>query len=211
MNKRILKIIGIIFGLLAIAALVYALIPRSSIILSIAPEEFTISIDGKDTHTAQTGDVLTVAPGTYKITISRDEFDPYTKTVTVKNGQTFDLLYALNPLTEEAKALLKTPKSQEIIQRIAGQKMNVEEDQMVKDYPIVEVLPITDKYFTVSSCASEKYPNDSTKLAICVNLYDMQAKSSAIDAVLQTGFDLNDYETRFIDSTYETTEQRGGD
>lgn len=198
MNKKKLHlIIGGIITLIAVVIIV-ALIPRSTIVLSVAPEEFTVSINDGSVQKKKTGEQLTVLPGTYKITITSNEFGSYTTTVTVKNYETYEILYALTPQTDNAQRLLETDRSQAIIQRIAGQKMNSEIESMEKNYPIVNSLPIYDKFFTISSCSSEKYPNDTTKLAICVDLYEPEAKETAIQMVKDKGFDLNDYETRFI-------------
>lgn len=209
-RRTIITLIIVSFIAIVIGIIVYALIPKATLLMSVAPEDVTVTING-DTHKVKTGDVITVAPGTLDVSISRDEFDTYTQKVTVKNGEQVEILQALNPKTDAAKALLQTEKSQAIIQRITGNSMKVATDKLTKDFPIISVLPINDKFYTIAVCDSKKYPNDKTKVAICVSLYDMEAKQSAIDDVVRRGFNLNDYETYFIDASYNSAAQSNGD
>ena len=194
-----LSAIGLVIGI----AVTYALMPRSTLLLSIAPEEFTVSVYGKD-HQKKTGDTINVSPGDVIVKISHEGFQTLTKKITVKNGETFEILEALVPLTDEAKKLIATEKSQAIIQRIQGVKTTEKVDDMLKTYPIIGVLPIKDKYYTIEPCPSRKYPKDVSKIAICVNLYNIEAKPSSIKDVESRGFNLDDYETIFIDKSYRS-------
>lgn len=211
MSRRALiaLIIGF-FGIVIIGSLLYLFIPKASLLMSIAPEEATVTING-GVHQVKTGDRLTVAPGTLTITIARDGFDTYTEKRTIKNGENVEILQALTPKTDEARTLLQTTKSQAIIQRIAGNTMKTATDQLDKDYPILSILPIQEKYYSITTCKSQKYPNDTSKVAICVYLYDMEAQQMATDEVKQKGFDLNNYESYYVDATYTPQSAAGDD
>lgn len=200
MNKKTLRIIGIVIGVVIVGVVALMLIPRSTILLSVAPDEFTISIDGKKGELKKTGDSLSLSPGTHSVSISRDEFKTYETSITVKNKENFEVLIALEPLTDAARELLNSEKSQAIIQRITGKRMTSDIEKVRTDYPIISKLPIEDKYFTISSCPSVKYPNDATKVAICVYLFDPEAKESADDELQSLGFNLDDYEILYVDS-----------
>jgi hypothetical protein len=210
MSKRTIRLILIGAALLIIGLIVYALIPRASLLMSIAPEDFTVTINGHSQQ-AKTGDSITVTPGDISLSVSRDGFDTYTQKLTIKNGEKVEILQALNPKTDDAKALLNTAKSQAVIQRVTNAKMKAATDQLVKNYPILAVLPINDKFYTITTCNSKLHPNDATKTAICVNLYDLEAKQSAIDDVKQRGFNLDNYETYFVDASYNSASQQNGD
>ncbi len=210
MSKRTIRLILIGAALLVIGLIVYALIPRASLLMSIAPEDFTVTVNGHSQQ-VKTGDSITVTPGDISLSVSRDGFDTYTQKLTIKNGEKVEILQVLNPKTDEAKALLNTDKSQAIIQRVTNVKMKEATDKLSKDYPILSILPLSEKYFTVTTCPSQKYPKDSTKIAICVNLFNLEAKQQAIDTVSQKGFDLNNYETYFVDASYNSPSQQNGD
>ena len=209
MSRRSLFIIIIVAVVAIIAGLVaYSLIPRASILLSVAHEEFTVTYDGRSQNRA-TGEKITVTPGDVSVSVSRDGFETATKTINIKNGENQELLLALVPKTDAARALLETEKSQQIIQRIANINMKNAVTQSMQDYPIFSVLPIKDKFYVITSCESRLYPNDKTKVAFCVNLFDMEAKQSAIDDISRRGFDVNDYEIYYDDKSYDPSAQAG--
>jgi hypothetical protein len=211
MSKRTIIIIFIILGiLLGAGLLVYQLIPHGTLKMSVAPDEVTVTINGKE-RSVTTGDSIRVDPGELTIKISRDEFDPYTEKLTIKNGETVEILVALYPKTSAAKELLGTEKSDIIIQRLTGRAMEKNSAQLRKEYPIISSLPIRDKYYMVTICDSRKNPEDKTKVAICIELYEPAAKQSAIDDVKSRGFNLDDYETYFVDARYDSPSQTHGD
>lgn len=209
MSRRSIFITCIIaVVVLIIGLIVYASIPRANLLMSVAPEDFTVTINGHD-HKVKTGDSITVTPGDLSIKISSNNFDTYTEKVTIKNGEQKEILIALKPQNDIAKKLLETKKSQEIIQRIANVNMKKFSAQLLKDYPILAVLPINDKFYTIVSCPSKIHSDDVTKIAICVNLYDLQAKQSAVDEISKRGFSLDNYEVYFVDQGYDPSAQAG--
>lgn len=209
MSRQTILKIGIVTALaLVIGLIVYAFIPRASVLMSIAPENFTVTINGND-RKIKTGESITVTPGEFLISISSDNFETYTKKITIENGEEQELLLALKPQNDTARELLETEKSQEIIQRIANINMKKFSNQLAKDYPILKVLPINDKFYTIISCPSKIYLNDVTKTAICVNLYNLQAKQSAIDTISNRGFSVDNYEVYFVDESYDPSAQAG--
>lgn len=211
MSKRTLIIILITtVVLLGVGLLVYQLIPHGTLKMSVAPDEVTVTINGKE-RTVTTGDSIRVDPGELTIEISRDEFDPHTEKLTIKNGETVEILVALFPKTKNAKALLNTEKSDAVIQRVTGRAMEATASQLRKDYPIISSLPIKDKYYTVTICESEKHPNDTTKVAICIELYNLEAKQAAIDDIAERGFNLNNYEHYFVNARYDSPSQTHAD
>lgn len=212
MTRRTITLLIIGFIVLAtIIGVIYALIPRATIMLSVAPEEFTVSVNGQ-TSSKKTGDSISVTPGDITIGISHDGFDTYTQKISIKNGEKTEILQALTAQTDAARALLKTEKSQLIIQRIKGNQTNSTVTDLTKNYPLISVLPINDKYYTITPCDSKKYPNDKTKIAICITLFNLEAKQSALDDITSRGFKTTDYEIIFVDASYDpATQTNGGD
>jgi len=209
-RKKITVLIIIAASLCIIGLIIYGFIPRATIRLSVAPDEFTVSINGKKRN-AKTGDTVSVSPGDIEIVLSRGEFDTYTEKFTVKNGETKEVLIALNAQTDAARELLESEKSQIIIQRIGGKKVEQGSKELTAKNPILKVLPIEDRFYTINVCNSEKYPNDKTKFAICIRLFDLEARQSAIDDLAARGFSMNDYEYIFVDLTYENIQEQSGE
>jgi hypothetical protein len=203
-RKNIIRIGAAVVLLFLIGLIIYSFVPRATLVMSVAPEEFTVTIDGKNTD-IKTGDSITVTPGDVSFKISRDGFDDYTQTISIKNGERVEILQALNPKTDEARRLLNSDVSQAIIQRVTNVKLQKTTNDLTKTYPLLAELPINDKFYTVSLCESRLHPDDASKVAVCVTLYDPEAKQSAIDDVNGRGFDLNEYETYYEAPIDEST------
>jgi len=199
------KIISISIGIVVVGLIawwwIYLLIPRSTLYLRVAPQEVTITNEGGDTKfsgTYHNNDKLTISPGTYKFTVSRDEFKSYTTTVTLKDGETGKLLTALTPLTDAAKELLNNDDSQAVIEEFEGLLQSQGEEKLTTDYPILTVLPINERLYKIDACESVKHPDDFTKIAICIYEKDESLKPYALNAIKSAGYNPDDYEIRYI-------------
>lgn len=209
-KKNIIIIISILIGVLVISLVINALIPRSTLTFAVAPEEVTVSINGKE-QDVKNGDSITVSPGDITLIISRNEFNSYTEDFTIKNGETKELLVVLEALTDNARALLLTPGSQEVIQRYGGKKVQDGAKALNKKYPILSVLPIKDRFYNIVPCASETYPGDTSKIAVCIKLFNLEAQQSALDDITRRGYQLTDYEIIIKDSTYSNLQEQSGE
>ena len=209
-GRKVLFIAAGAFVALIIGLIIFALIPRATLILSVAPEEITLVVNGSR-QSIKTGQEITVTPGTISIELQRDEFDIYTETFEIKNGETREVLYALNPQTDAARELLKTVKSQRILERIAGVEVKKGAEKITQANPILKDLPINDKFYVISACSSKKFPDDTSKIAVCINLYDMAALKSAQKAIVNKGYVLTDYEIIVNDVSYTTQNNAAGE
>ncbi|MFZ3009494.1 MAG: hypothetical protein WA030_00540 [Candidatus Microsaccharimonas sp.] len=207
MNKQLLLPIGIALAFIAIVIIVIinAVTPRATIVFSLAPSEATVSINGKKQEVKNQQSV-TVSPGELTIVTSRSEFADDTQKITIKNGETYNIIVILSAQTDTARKLLETPESQLIIQQRTGREIKKASEDATSKYPILAVLPINDKYYTILPCSSEKYPDDTSKIAVCIKLYDPEAGQSALDEITSRGFKLEDYEIIIIDSSYKPTD-----
>lgn len=201
-KKTIVIIIGVFIAAI-IALIVFSLIPRATLLLSVAPEEFTITIDGKS-RSAKINDKITITPGELEVSISRDKFETYTKKISVKNGETYEILEALKPINSEDKDLLYTEKTAGVMQRINDREMKQYTADIEAAYPIIKILPIREKYFFVNPCPSKKFPGDSKKQALCIQYSWEDYKSYIPDQIKKMGYDLKDYEVYYTYSGYDS-------
>ncbi|MFY9228239.1 MAG: PEGA domain-containing protein [Candidatus Microsaccharimonas sp.] len=204
MNKQLLLPIGIAlaFVVIVIIVIINAITPRATIIFSLAPSEATVSINGKK-QGIKNQQSVTVSPGELTIITSRSEFADDTQKITIKNGETYNIIVILSAQTDAARALLQTPESQQVMEQRTGRELQKATEQANEKYPILGVLPINDKYYTILPCSSEKYPDDTSKVAVCIKLYNPEARQSALDEITSRGFKLEDYEIIIIDSSYQ--------
>ncbi|MEP7204839.1 MAG: hypothetical protein ABI716_01440 [Candidatus Saccharibacteria bacterium] len=204
MDKR--KKLQIIFGLigalfigLVIFSLVYLLTPRATLNLALAPESAFMTIDGGTKQAVMNKQQISISPGKHSLEFSRSEFDSLSKNITIDNKQTVDIIAALTPQTEAAYQLMRTPAAEEVIQMSANEKAKKAVDQLNKDYPILSVLPINARLYTINSCPSLKYPNNPTKIALCVDAYHSGLEPYIDKDITSRGFKPSDYEILIID------------
>jgi hypothetical protein len=194
-NKQKILIVVIAVALLVLG-FIYLFIPKTQLTLAIAPLKANIQVDNGKKTEMNNGDKLTVSPGTHKITISEDEFSQYQTTVTVKRGETQELLVALTPNTSAAQNLLNNPTAQEIVQRFGGKQLTTQTAKIDNNYPFLKELPIEARLYSIHPCASQKYPDDSTKIAICVdsNIDTPTIKPYIENEFTSRGYKSSDYE-----------------
>ena len=199
MSRRQIIIVlgGLIFIGLIAWAVIYSIVPRASLSLALAPETGLLSIDGGSPQSVINKQTITVAPGKHKVTFSRDEFKSYSTDVTVANKQTQEVIIALDPLTDAASKLLLTADAQEVIQRFVNLNMIKSTNQLNKDYPILNSLPIQARLYIINPCPSVKYPNDHTKIALCVDVAQPGLEPYVDQDISSRGFNPADYEIIF--------------
>jgi len=196
-NSRVIIIaLAVLFVGFVIWAIVYALIPRSHLTLYLAPEQGTLTIDG-NANSVSNGQVIEVAPGVHTIIFSRSEFSSQSQTITATNGQTSDFVAVLAPLTDAAKQLLQTPGAQSVIERYTGLQETKYTNTLTNNYPIVNILPINARFYTINTCPSVKYPNDPSKIALCVKVTQNGLEQYVDKDILSRGYNPNDYEIIF--------------
>jgi hypothetical protein len=117
---------------------------------------------------------------------------------------TTEFLVALNPLTDAAKNLMLDDTSQAIIQRFHGATLSKETAKITAENPILTILPIQARLYTVYACNSVKYPKDFTKIAVCVDLYRDGLVPYVTKDITSRGFNPADYEIIYVDK-YSST------
>jgi len=201
-NKQKILIAAIVVALLVVGV-VYLFIPKTQITFTVAPNAVQVQIDNGGAATINNGDTVSVSPGNHTIIVSQDEFTRYQTTISVKKGEKQEVLVALVANTVAAQNLLDNPTSQAIVQRFNGNILTNQTDQLDKDYPILKVLPIDSRLYTITACASQKYPDDSTKIAVCVSSDEDQATLQPYveQDLLNRGYKASDYEMIYNTNT----------
>lgn len=191
-------IIAFIIILLSIIVIYtfFLMTPRSYIEFSVAPTEIKVMIDKNNIRTIKNKDKINIDPGKHTIVISQDGFESYTKDVNVLNNESVEILVALKPLTDKAKKQMRLNENQSVIERFYGNINNQREESILKNYPIIEMLPYTSQSFDINACKSKKYPDDSSKIAICVTLHrnDDKIKDVFFRLIKNRGYNSDDYE-----------------
>jgi len=201
-KKQIISIVSL-FILVIVIWSVYLLIPKSYILFQTAPEVVYIRINEKKERVVNNGDKIFFKPGNYKIIIYKDEFNPQFEEFTIKNGETKEIVAALKPLTENAKnILLGNDKSIKVLEKSTSIRIDSESEFLEKTYPILKILPIETRNYTILTCSSKKYPDQSNKVALCIDITSASIKDYVEKEIISKGYNLNDYEVIWRDISF---------
>jgi hypothetical protein len=182
----------ILFGIIATA--VYLLIPTTFIKFETAPHQVVVVIDNKNKRTINNGDSVTVSPGKHSVTVTQDGFSVYKINIDVNKHQTYSLLVALTALTNSAKNKLHNAESEAIVERFFDAMMAQQTKTLNNKYPILRVLPIYARLYAILACPSVRYPNDPTKIALCVGESADYLQPYVLKDIRSRGFNPDDYE-----------------
>jgi len=195
-KKNIIILATLIFFIIPIIIfIIYKItISTTNIQYLIAPSEVNISIDNSKSKIVKNKDINSINPGNHTIKVSKKDFETYTKNITVKKGQTIKFIVVLNRLTNKAKNEVKSVLTDETSESWAGQSFTEENNNITNNYPISNILPISNTWYKAILCNSQKYSNDSTKKAICISLYKSGADKVATQYIESNNYKLTDYE-----------------
>jgi hypothetical protein len=198
-NKKLLVVIFSVLIVALIVIAIYEAIPKTKVLITVAPGEVQLSIDNKQDITVSDNQTLSITPGTHTFKVSESQFASYSTSLTFKKGQTTELLVALTAETTEAQTKLdNSDVSQAVIQRFQGNIEQAQTNALNKKYPIIADLPIETDLYSINVCPSQKYPNDPTKIALCIIETDPSVGQYALNAITNKGFSPNNYEIIYM-------------
>lgn len=200
-KKQILFIVAFLV-LVIIGWSVYLLIPKSYVLFQTAPEVVYIKINGEEEKIVNNGDKLFFKPDKYQVVIYRDEFNPQFEEFTIKNGENKEIVVALMPLTDNAIKLLQNNSSSKVIEKSTASRIDIESSILEEKYPILKILPIESRNYTILSCRSKKYPDQFDKIAICIDITGAPVKDRVEEEMISKGYDLDDYEVIWRDISF---------
>jgi hypothetical protein len=191
-KKTTLIIILVILTVItALAA--FFLRPQGKVEFALAPEEATLTINSS-TQSVKNKQVIALSPGTYTLEVKRDQFSTESVEVTVVKNKTLRTVIALDPQTDAARQIIESnPESVKITQ----------EYKELQRARLHASLPLSGVNYSVDSCRSIKYP-DTDKKALCVTSPTAAGEVTAKLAILQLGYNIEDYEVLSGASTLKT-------
>lgn len=192
-RKKILIIVIVCLSLPLLATIgfiVYRSIYSATINLYFAPKSAEVKIGNSG---GGFGDNF-VKPGTYEVVISKKGFTTYTEKITVEPGSTVTVNAALKS-TSSATANWYDEHTDDytIAQTIGDRKADEDMEKFVKNFPIVNILPIVGMYesYRVDYGPS---PTKSGSFAVFISYQSEAAKQQAIDAIRAKNYNLAAYE-----------------
>lgn len=175
--KRSHIIIGLSIGIVIVTLGWFLFRPQGIVEFRLAPETVTLTVDGKEQSITK-GDTLSLKPGSYNMTFTRNEFATEKRTVVVKNHETVKVTIALTPQTDAARKLIND----------SAESLKItEEYRDIRANDLAAKTPIKGTSFSIKSCPSIKHPGSDRK-AFCIVTINTNSERIAQLYLKEQGF-----------------------
>lgn len=192
LKKSTLIIILTILAIVTVLA-AFFLRPQGKIEFALAPEEATLSVNGSS-RTIRNGQVISLSPGDYMLSVKRDQFSTETANVTVEKNEIVRTVIALSPQSDAARKIIESnPESVKIAQ----------EYKELQQARLFKTLPLSGVNYNIEACKSVKNA-ETDKKALCITSPTEAGEITAKLAIAQLGFNVDDYEVLSGKSTLMT-------
>ena len=167
--------------------------PLGTAEFALAPHTATLTINSKS-QSVQSGQKMSLAPGTYSFEFSRDGFAGDNTSVTITEGKSTRVVMALAPQTEAAKAELASDQQAAAI---------IKEYADIRFAALIASLPLTGVNYSINSCPSVKQPNVGKK-ALCITATTPATQAAALTTLRQAGYNPDQLEIMMGSDTVKT-------
>lgn len=158
------------------------------VIIKTVPAQATITVG--DTPGRQGTNYIT--PGTHTLTVSYEGFTEYKQTITI-SPKTLDQYIGLAPESEEAKQWQQRNRRHYAeLERLSFLQAQEYGTEFKEKWPITNVLPIKDPYFSISYRLDDRHG-----IVLTVKGTSPRYRAFALKSLRQKGFDPTDYVVEF--------------
>lgn len=170
----------------------------------IAPSSAQISLDDM---TFQSAETYNIAPGEYNLTISKDGFLPYQKTITLNEEDTLNLNIALEVAPGNEDYYEKHPEEAYALETIWANQMMSSGEEVLKKAPLISLLPIEVEYY-IQGKQYVHYQitfrvDSSNQVTILINDYTGGNHDAALERIRSEGYNPQDYSIKYQDHSQE--------
>jgi len=198
-NRIVIALIALL-AIITVASGVYAYSEsqKGSLRIISSPTDATLTIGSTVIGEFEQNQSIRLAAGSHTLSLTRDEFAPYTTEVTIKKGEETSLTAQLTPLTDAARNLVLGEENV-LLEGAASAEMSRVHRAITEENPLFSQLPLYTREFNAYTCRSLLEPDTETARAICVDLPDESLRENAKLGLEYVGFKLDEYET-YIDT-----------
>lgn len=196
MNKLIATLVVVFaaFGLWIGFSISHDRTYNANLTTEVAPTDATIKIGNK---TVRNG-LNKVKPGNYKVFFSREGFTSETRQVAVNVKGSSYLGVILSPVGSSYLNWYTThPNDAKQAEIISGHNFNLGQTVRLEKLPVLKKLPYIAPRFRIDTGISQKYPEDTSKLAFYISVWSDQDKKLALDWLKAQGVNPSDLEIIF--------------
>lgn len=192
----IITILIIFAGIIAYATYInIAHAGKVAVTVGIVPSDATATANGQKISPGTTY----LAPGEYKIEVSKDGFESYSQSQTINDSQTY-IVASLAPQSDEANQWAKDHQQDYLNnEELGGASANQYGTAYSKKYPIVGLLPYSNYIYTIGY---QNDPSDPTNQTLLLTIDAAQgSRNAAVEQIRSLGFDPTDYNIKIRDYT----------
>lgn len=172
----------------------------------IAPSSAKITLNDIEYRSAET---YRIRPGNYELSITKDGFDPYYKTLTLNDGDDLDIDISLEIQPGNENYYKDHPEEAYALETIWTNQMIAGSEVVMEDNPLLNVLPINVEYY-IQNKQYVHYQisfriDDPENVVILVNDYTGGNYDAALERIRTEGYDPAKYTIEYRDLTAEYT------
>jgi hypothetical protein len=186
-----LVLIGLVVVLIGILIFISAKHSQEAKLnIYVLPEDSTIKLDDQVIKKKS----IYVKPGEHTISASKNGFKTDVRMVSLIKQESLDLYLLPSPESQEAQDwLAQNPDLQRLREEYAAHNATSIQQELQKQYPILDSLPLITRYYRIDYGVSKKYPNDPSKVALYITAVKAN-RNMALQWIKFKGFNPNDYE-----------------
>lgn len=161
--------------------------PKAELTVTSIPNDLTLTLDGQPI--AANGKVE-VRPGTHTLTGSRDGFQSYTRTITVRGKDPVSVkmyLYANGPIGYEWGK--NNPEQERETEAEAGRRYDEIQQRLAQKYPILAQLPYVGPGFKATYEGSKSDPDNPEAISVRIVTWTATGKDKALLWITGNGWD----------------------
>lgn len=159
-----------------------------AISITVIPGDSKITVD--DEQKTRRQGTIRLLPGEHKLTISRSGFENTVIDITIEKGKTLAQELALEANSQEGLKWLRDHPDQAIkAEGISSRNYERSTKEIIKQNPIISILPFIDREYRIDYGQSVKTPDDKSAVAVYITFYTLNGKNQALEWLKFKGYD----------------------
>ncbi|MBR3052274.1 PEGA domain-containing protein [Candidatus Saccharibacteria bacterium] len=172
----------------------------------VAPSSATITLGGTNYRSAET---YRIRPGNYDLSITKDGFDPYQKSLTLNDGDNLNIDIALEIQPGNENYYKEHPNEAYALETIWTNQMIAGSEVVLADNPLLNILPINVEYY-IQNKQYIHYQisfriDDPENVVVLINDYTGGNYDAALERIRTEGYDPDNYTIEYRDLSADYT------
>ena len=198
-RKTVFAVIAVLWGVLTFFAIMFFIVAADKALVQVKYAPFAAVVKLDDTVIMNNNENF-IAPGEYHLVVEYENFETYEADIVVGDNTTY-MYRNLKPINDEGERYMHEHAEEFLeVQGIAGMIATEEGTNQIKEYPVIEQLPIRDSLYMLD------YTVEDGKIVITVSAglgYRGLAIDGLMDLIGEDGVGKYDVKIVDLDNPYE--------